>query len=116
MDPITISIIIGIAMVLTLPSCAKLSKKAYSELDDEKLIKYNVQWSMLYKIAFVSTFITPLPFAFIIFLIQEQETRTFLICFIIICINVQMGTSWFLWELSRITKTEIELRKFNKDT
>ena len=109
--------IIMIAIAMLLPMCAKFAKKTYAELDDKKLIECNVHWNMVLKLSFLSVFTSPILFGTLYMLLSENKdlSKTFL-CIILIVMGFLMGFSFYVWELVKLSKIEIETRKFKKNT
>ena len=118
MNQTMISLISGITGTLLIAIFAKVVKKSYLKLEDQKLVKKNVRVTILFKMAFVTAIIAFIFMSFpLIFLkLQDKNLKEILLGDLILVSSASFGVTWYFWELVRITKTEIELRKLNKST
>lgn len=117
MDPIAVTVIVGMAFMLLTPLCMRhpSQRKRYQKMDDRKLINESVHARMMKNRALILAFLGPLPLAFLLGFVSDSGVRTYLACLVILVALLALSASEFFWEILRITRSEIEFRKFQTE-
>ena len=117
MDTVTIISLILFACIIAPSFLLKLpsAKKRYQKMNDRKLIEANVTARMANKHIIIAAILIPLSFGLVIYFMGNIKASYYLTLFIFIALVALISGGIAMQEITRITRSEIEYRKFKKE-
>jgi hypothetical protein len=104
----------GFVALVTLLSRLPSSVRRCQRMDDRKLVDMNVTAKMVLKRMRVLPFLLVVVFGISVVAISDPALEKGLLCVMLVTMFAVIGSRQVLWEMLRITTTEIEYRKFQQ--